>query len=293
MDGTVQGATGVPRGAVAASRLLGTLEFLIWRSGLNKHRPGENRTWAAFSARLVREAQSGRLRTRHGCERPLAQSLYVVPSFSRTERDRINESLAGFLAPFSQGGPRNGEDFLVLGEFRELRRTTDGAYLLLLRHTTLSFIVSSELLERSTRSFRVARAARDGKLTKGRGVVLLRARFDAQGRLLVADIAWQLMSPHYVLCDSGHELRLSNLLSEQGRSFSKPMSRDVRAGILPDFMLDDTQHPWALEVLGMHHLEYQQRFTRKIKRYGELLLPLWRWNAWCESDIPPLPPRAG
>lgn len=113
-------------------------------------------------------------------------------------------------------------------------------------------------------------------------------------------ISMQLMAvtERLIPIDSSYEERLEKKLYDEKRSFIKPLRYDLSEGVLPDFILTDTNHGYTpMEVFGMGHDEYLERREEKIQfyndQYGEA--GWWSWNADAKNtvmDIPALPPKS-
>ncbi|MBN7843625.1 DUF1173 family protein [Providencia rettgeri] len=107
-------------------------------------------------------------------------------------------------------------------------------------------------------------------------------------------ISMQLMavSERFIPIDSSYEERLEEKLYEESRSFIKPLRYDLSEGVLPDFILTDTNEGYSpLEVFGMSHDQYLERKEEKIQFYNEQYgeVGWWSWDATKQDTIPDLP----
>lgn len=74
----------------------------------------------------------------------------------------------------------------------------------------------------------------------------------------------------------------------------KPLRYDLSEGVLPDFILTDTNEGYSpLEVFGMNHDQYLERKEEKIQFYNEQYgeVGWWSWDATKQDTIPDLPPK--
>lgn len=109
-------------------------------------------------------------------------------------------------------------------------------------------------------------------------------------------ISMQLMAvtERFIPIDSSYEERLEEKLYEESRSFMKPLRYDLSEGVLPDFILTDTNEGYSpLEVFGMNHDQYLERKEEKIQFYNEQYgeVGWWSWDATKQDTIPDLPPK--
>lgn len=110
-------------------------------------------------------------------------------------------------------------------------------------------------------------------------------------------ISMQLMAvtERLIPIDSSYEERLEKKLHEESRSFIKPLRYDLSEGILPDFILTDTDEGYSpMEVFGMNHDQYLQRRDEKIQFYNEQYgeAGWWSWDATTQDLIPNFPSKS-
>ncbi len=73
-------------------------------------------------------------------------------------------------------------------------------------------------------------------------------------------------SREYISCDSCHEIRLANRLTNARRAFVKPLRLEYTDDLLPDFKLMDEHKPISMEVWGMNTPKWFNPVTQ-YRRY--------------------------
>ncbi|EMD1719222.1 MULTISPECIES: DUF1173 family protein [Providencia] len=107
-------------------------------------------------------------------------------------------------------------------------------------------------------------------------------------------ISMQLMAvtDRFIPIDSSYEERLEEKLYAETRSFIKPLRYDLSHGVLPDFILTDTNDGYSpIEVFGMNNDQYLERKNEKIQFYNEQYgeVGWWSWDTTRQDSIPELP----
>ncbi|GAA4102823.1 DUF1173 family protein [Nonomuraea soli] len=157
------------------------------------------------------------------------------------------------------------------------RQPTPYGQRLLLRHLREPLYLSTELLQRATRSYRSALST--SRLPTSRTIVLGVVERTTAGNLIIADLAAMLTNRAYIPADSSYEVRMADQLIASGRAFVKPLRYDNNFEVFPDFVLTDTD-PWQyVEVWGMPGREaYERRKRDKQAHYRQAGIDLLGWD---------------
>lgn len=112
----------------------------------------------------------------------------------------------------------------------------------------------------------------------------------------VLQLALMQVNAQWIPVESSYELRIADMLVDEGRVFSKPLRFDATAEtVFPDFILTDTETPAPLEVFGRTDEAYEVRKQEKVAYYTAQygVSGWWCWNAATDPEgrcIPPFPP---
>jgi len=113
--------------------------------------------------------------------------------------------------------------------------------------------------------------------------------FRSRQHFSIADIALMRTNKQFITVDSSYELRVADKLIAEQRAFTKPLRLDGER-YLPDFLLNDCQASWVLEVFGVSgDPEYQERKAQKIAYYRDNQVPCWQWTPVTDQAIPEFP----
>jgi hypothetical protein len=266
--------------------LLGTLEFLWQSADLNRwmsHYPqASSQRWSSLVTRLQSALAQGRLGGRQ-----MLDITYVVPAYRPEEQDTINARLQSMMDAHRPTGA-SVSAFLVLGEVMAVEESIK-MLAICIKHQAKRLWIGRQLAEAVARRYPSAEAILNAPNTGGRVVGLFLVEVTPKGGLWVKDAALMACSREYIPCDSGYEVRIANVLTQQARSFIKPLRLEDGQDVLPDFKLLDCGHPTVMEVWGMNTPEYLAHRQIKCERYQKLGVVLWEWDAVKSSSPPPLP----
>ena len=270
--------------------LLGTLEYLWQTAGLNQWQhnslPGNQARWTNLVTRLSSVLAQGRLG-----KQSLLDITYVVPAFEMARQDEISAQFAAIVDRHKKTAEVS-PSFLVIGEVKKVESSAKSVRVHLRHHARALYMFPS-LAGAIAKRYPIAEAllnTTDGRDNRVIGLFLVDVT--DKGNLWVRDAALMACSREYIPCDSSHEVRLANQLTNERRAFVKPLRLEYADDLLPDFKLMDAHRPISMEVWGMNTFEYNQHREEKISRYrmrGELL---WEWEAWRTSVIPVIPPKS-
>lgn len=262
--------------------LLGTLYYLWETARLNHYSEHAQRTWADVYPRLDNVVAQGSF-GKHS----LQDTLYSVPPYAEDAKSQINQTWESFV----EGRSRTEKViplFLVLGEIKEVS-AAKYSMVTWLRHHKTPIYMDFKLADAVAARYPSEEAALCEGMTQSRVMGLFLVEQSDNGYLNVQNAALMLCSRDYIPCDSGHEVRLADMMAAEGRTFEKPMFLDETLGMLPDFVDLSQPVPVFMEIWGMNTDKYIERKREKIASYRNKGLRLWQWDAISEKDIPRLP----
>jgi Protein of unknown function (DUF1173) len=267
--------------------LLGTLEYLWQTAGLNQWQhsslPGNPARWTNLVTRLTSVLAQGLLG-----KQSLLDITYVVPAFEVAKQDEISAHF-GAIVDRHKKTAEVSPSFLVIGEVKTVESTAKSVRVHLRHHPRALYMFPS-LGNAIAARYPIAEALLnnpDGRDCRVIGLFLVDVT--DKGNLWVRDAALMACSREYIPCDSSHEIRLANQLTNARRAFVKPLRLEYTDDLLPDFKLMDAHKPISMEVWGMNTPEYNAHRDEKINRYRARGEALWEWEAWRTSNIPVIP----
>lgn len=264
---------------------LGGLLHLLWAEArLNCWAP----TWRRDYWRVWREVDLAATRLRTSQHATLSEHLFMPEPFRRDSQPRLRQAWNAFRAAVhgrSLGGPG-----IVLGELKSIDRGELGATLLL-RHLAEPIYITQEVLASVDRAAGRAIAALGSAIANESRVMVLATVETAEGGgfLKATRASALLCNSLWLPALSSYELRLADALVDQGRAFVKPLHLVEDRRVLPDFVLQDTEPPTALEILSIEAVRYRQSKMEKSRRLQREGLNVVFWDAYGSSVIPALP----
>lgn len=108
----------------------------------------------------------------------------------------------------------------------------------------------------------------------------------------VLEVCLLHLSERFIPLDSSYEEVIEKLLTEEKRSFIKPLRYEADDEVFPDFWLLDMGCDYPMEVFGMDTEDYQMRKDQKFKIYSDIKKypsGWWYWDALTKGKIPELP----
>jgi hypothetical protein len=274
----------------ARAKLLTILRYLWQKSRLNRW---DGRwTYLAYSvvhSELMYAADQCRI-----SNLPLSEVLYMPPQFtkdvpqSQHEAARWRSFNQRLTASLSAKEVAAG---LMLGEVKGIEPTQYGFRINLRHHQTSLYFSKQQFDAFSRRYEREWKAATNFSEShaSGKPRVMVLAQVEAiKNYVTIIDAGFMLVSDAYIPVDSSYELALANGLVAQRRAFHKPFLAEARAGVVPDFVLLDTEPVVYMEVFGMATDEYLARKAEKIEKYRRAGKKLWQWNALEDKAWPQL-----
>ena len=146
--------------------------------------------------------------------------------------------------------------------------------------------MTPELTQRMQRQFQ---KELNGLNNANQHTMIICTVFKTKKTYSVGDVGIMRMSRQFIPVDSGYELQVIEKLGAEKRQFRKPL-RLNGAGVLPDFVLTDTDTPVCMEVFGIENdPEYTARKQEKIRAYRKDNQPFWAWEPAREKNIPDFP----
>jgi hypothetical protein len=216
---------------------------------------------------------------------------YVVPAFATDRQEEIAAKLTAMMDQHSKTAEAT-PSFLVIGEVKRVARA-EKTFRVFLRHHARSLYMFPSLASAIAKSYPVAESLLNNDNDRdGHVVGLFLVEVTDRGNLWVRDAALMACSREYIPCDSSHEVRLANQLTNERRAFVKPLRLEYDDDLLPDFRLMDTHKPISMEVWGMNTPEYNAHRDEKISRYRARGEALWEWEAWRTASMPIIPPKS-
>lgn len=270
--------TGLLRPGQRRAAMLAILQHL-WSASKNNRCYGFRRDYSKSMwhvGEAVRNCKLGAMEMETCCH---------LPGFSNRFPQWYQE-FEEYLAAGEPPAPINSG--LVIGELEVWSKTLHGVSVKLLHMPQLIY-ASTDLEGDLKRRFPYAFANHQhSEKVIFIGQVELTTTQNGQRRYLkLINAALMVVTADYIPVDSSHEARVTNSLIKAGRKFVKPLQVDD--GIMPDFILTDTQ-PWCyMEVWGMATPEYLKRKAIKQAEYKKRKIPLWEWDVLHQVSIPPFP----
>jgi hypothetical protein len=206
---------------------------------------------------------------------PAQDALHVMRRYEESERDAINAEFDAFLHRIHNDGAVSRRA-LIIGEIGEVADTLYGKSITL-RQRRQRYFTTAALVDAAAGKYGHAwRAIRE---TCARVVAILLVERTTRGHLRAVDLAAMLCSAAFLPCDSMHEVAMANRLVAERRIFEKPLRMAEGDGMLPDFILLDTQPATHVEVYGMNGLaSYEQRKLEKQALRSANGIPVVEWN---------------
>lgn len=227
--------------------------------------------------------------------KPLSQNLYIVPPYNPTQADNVAQEFAKFIAPVIQAGTvkaqQNKDDIvckLILGEVRDITPSKYG-FVVRIKNLAQPLYISENRFDRVRNSYHLACNAIESEHASA--IAIASVTSTSSGNLTVEKMALMPVSKAYIPFESSFELKISQMLIEQGRCFEKPMRYDSEALTLPDFILCDAEYPrMPFEIYGMTgNSDYDIRKNQKRELYKSSNIPCWEWEPALQIEPPPFP----
>lgn len=275
--GHTSAGTGANRSTVT---LLGFLNLCLQKSRMNTWFPHRkyDRSFNTVEKNMAAIADDITI-----AKRPLSEILFMP----RWEKDREHSHEQNQQRLLDKTA-KSGKAIIVIGIVKRwiASKMDDGGIGVGLDLLDKLFWMPSETAAATERSF--------GQLISEIGktdryILAICTVFRSRQHFSIADIALMRTNRQFITVDSSYELRVADQLIAEQRAFTKPLRLDGER-YLPDFLLNDCQASWVLEVFGVSgDLEYQARKMQKIAYYRDNQVPCWQWTPETDQTIPEFP----
>ncbi|OAI03865.1 hypothetical protein A1353_14085 [Methylomonas methanica] len=267
----------------ASTRLVGLFHALIQKAQLNLWQPQQTeRQFAASTRALVKAAQTVTLEK----QQPVAERLVIT-----LREKNLEHSQAINLAALQKKTANPQQAAIVVGEIKECWKNTkvEGALGLKLKLLNVPLWLPPPVARKATNSF----GQLFGEIGKpDRRILVIAAVFRSKTSFVVSDIGLIRTNRQFIPVDSSYELQVADNLIAERRAFSKPLKLEGELRYLLDFMLQDCQVPWVMEVFGITNDDkYQAQKLEKLQYYRDHGIPCWQWEPDTEKVMPDFPIR--
>ncbi len=267
--------------------LQGLLHMLWDEAALNKWNASDSwRSWESVYTAL-NIAIDGKVVKHH----PLSKYVYLPEPWQQDKAEeraaRRRKKFAEFTAEQGKGHPL----MLLIGEWKKLEDAALGGSRAIIKHVPgFAFQVNDQLRKRVEKYYAqelaLVKATEDQKTHL---VVAATFSVTAAGTAEFEELTLMPVTPQWIPFDNIYELDLLRHLTEQKRSFLRPLRYNrVKEGIyMPTAILTDTGEPTALFVVPPE---------RELDKYEhgtlELDLKKWFWDTRASELLPVIPAKA-
>jgi hypothetical protein len=248
-------------------------QILHAAAGLNRHRPGEDRSLLAVATRL----RAALANTDFNGD-PGSESLFIASpddgefrwdTFERSMRERSKPDAEIVQYVFGEVESANaflrGEKFSIVG----LKK---------------AICIGPTVLQRTLKKFERAgyriNDPRDAKV-----LVMAEVWINSAGEIIAERLALYISSKDYVICESLFEVCMANWLAKHCIDFEKCLGTLEGSNFKSDFEIFGYALRVFLEVWGLKTPTYLLEMERKLVYYWGLL-PLIQWHACLGLDLP-------
>ena len=276
------GAASSPKGEPGRLSLGALLAYLWDQAELTRWHPGfaGRRPWAVIRKHLLDAARG---KTLGG--RSLQDQLFIPETFSLQRREAIAERRMAKWRGATPRRPGVHPLMLLVGELKEIRRTSCGMKATIKHLPDQLFTLSDELYQSvcGRSSWELSQWADSDRL---RILTIATFMVDDAGVPSIEEMSLMATCSEWIPVEDRFELRLVDRLLRARRHFNKRVQLEAPAGrcVVAGELLDTTESPFALLIT--------RQGSERPECDRPALNPSWTWRIG-EVSMPPFPPRRG